>query len=70
MRLVSRLAPGERGSHTTLMTQALCVCGRGITYTEASLVRVVFVTVPTHMTIHGFEQLWPVDMNNLRLPDN
>lgn len=46
------------------------VCGRGITYRETSLVRVVYVTLPTNSTIPGFRRLWPVYGNNQTLPDN
>lgn len=33
------------------------VCGRGITCTETSLIRVMYFTLPTHITFFGSKRL-------------
>lgn len=64
----------QAGSRTKGVTydvdDSSAVCGRGITCTETSLIRVMYFTLPTHITVLGFNRLWTVECNNTRWLDN
>lgn len=64
----------QAGSRTKGVTydvdDSSAVCGSGITCTETSLIRVMYFTLPTHVTVLSFKSLWTVEGNNKRWLDN